>query len=337
MRLSQIASLRGTHTQLWLSTTFLYQKRRVTPFFSYHKNSKEGEKALLRKDEITQAPEDWSVVPLRFLPLSLIEEFIAPQVAPSAIELITTAWTEERAQRLRNLKFLSHAVFAFSCLLFFVVAYSVTIAAENKIRGRDTMPKELKIGAVVYLDVSENGTEPRRITIGLLTHVCPIYCEYFHRMCCGLANNNSFRGQTVGSTLPGVAVLFGDGQSAQTNVPDFDSCSLPREDFSSGGSWRGAVSSVPFTRARQSGNFCFHMTVSKHAPQVFGIVLGGYEVIERISFVGTSHGSLPRRDFEIVSCGELCTLDPLRVTPIPWDTYSGISPGFNTDSVNAVV
>ena len=327
------ARILGCHSDpsslIAINTLLLQQHRTFTPFFSSKKEIRRVGEVTEESNAIIKKNPRYEVIPLQFLPLSLIEEFIPPPVMPSAIELITTAWTEERAQSLRQMKFISLIVLGFTILLFFSLAYSVTIAGENKIRGRDTMPHELKIGSVVYLDISENGQEPNRITIGLLTDTCPIYCEYFHRMCCGLGRE-SLRGQTVTSTLPEVAILFGDGTSADIGIPDFDGAFLPREDFSTHGSWRGAVSSIPFSRAKQSGNFCFHMGASSYAPQIFGVVVGGYGILERISGIGALHSTLPKKEFQIVGCGELCTLEPTKVVPIPWDTYSDVSLGFDT-------
>ena len=317
------------HANTAIKGPITHQCRYFTPFFSNQKERREQSNHCQDgKQIIVENSSKFGVIPLKFDPLSLIEEFIPPPVIPSAIELITSAWTEERAESLRRMKIASIAGFALIASILFSVLYSVIVAGENKMRGRDTMPREMRIGSVVYLDISENGGAPMRITIGLLSHTCPIYCEYFHRKCCGLAKE-SFRGIKVTSTLPGVGVLFGDVEDTSISVPDFDEGFIPREDFSTYGSWRGAISAIPFTRARQSGNFCIHMGASSHAPQVFAIIIGGYDAVERISKVGAQHGSLPKKEFQVIGCGELCTLDANKVAPIPWDTYSDVSFGFD--------
>jgi peptidylprolyl isomerase len=245
------------------------------------------------------------------------------------IELLTTAWSEEQATHLRHVLLVLRFLLSTSFLFFFFLFYSVTIAAERKIKGAANVPPEIRIGCAVYFDVSEEGREPERIVFGLFTDKCPLYCEYFHRMCCGnTSDGRSFLGQRVSSIIQKHVIMFGDGMKSEHAVPDFNPSFLPQE-HESEGAWRGALSAISYAKHKQSPNFCIHMSAGEYTPQVFGMVIGGYEVLERVQKAGGRHGSSPRRDFVIEGCGEVCTLDKGNVTPLPWALYSDVSRGYD--------
>ena len=205
------------------------------------------------------------------------------------------------------------------------------MAADRKIRGTANVPAQMRVGAVTYFDISEDGHPPSRVVFGLLTEQCPLYTEYFHRLCCGIAapDGGSFRGQKLMALMNHNVAVFGQGAEMTHGVPDFNPRHLPREDGQSTGPWRGALTALAYSPNKQSPNFCIHTAAGQAVPQVFGIVLAGFDVVERMHRNRSGFGAAPRRDYEIVGCGELCTLDKSRVTPLPWALYSGISNGYD--------
>eukprot|EP00759_Apiculatamorpha_spiralis_P005393 PhF_6_TR13246/c0_g1_i2/m.20994 len=171
-----------------------------------------------------------AIVRIQRLPLILIEEMPPPIRIMTEIELLTHAWSEEQAQHLRYVTRILQVLLSISGCFFFYLIYAVLIGANRKIRGTQNVPAEMRIGCVVYLDIAEEGKEAKRVVIGLFTDQCPLYCEYFHRMCTGnTPDGRSFRNESVGGILTRHVVMFGKGTADVHPVPDFDPMYLPEE------------------------------------------------------------------------------------------------------------
>jgi cyclophilin family peptidyl-prolyl cis-trans isomerase len=272
-----------------------------------------------------------SITRIRRLPLTLIEEVPLPQRILTDLELIMMAWCEEHARQYAL--FMTFVRIGIFVLLFIIlyVFYKTTLSSERVLRGVDKMPADLRIGNVVYFDVTENGTDIGRIVIGLLNEDCPLYCEYFHRRCTGSGGKGeSFRGMPLAAIVPRHCLIFGDGHEMEHDVPGFDSHYLPTEHLSSG-AWRGALSAIAYGPNRESPNFAIHISSGDYRPQVFAIVIGGYNVIERINQAGSKHGNSPKRQYVIEGCGELCTLAKSHIAPMPWKLYESVSVGYDEE------
>lgn len=248
----------------------------------------------------------------------------------SEIELLMTAWCEEHARQYALIMFFIRACIFFMLTIIVYVFYRTQISAERTVRGVENMPEDLRIGNVVYFDITENGLDIGRVVIGLLTEQCPLYCEYFHRRCTGSGGNgDSFRGMRLAAMIPRHAMIFGDGREMTHDVPGFNPNFLPTE--STSGLYRGALTSIAVGPNKESPNFAIHMSAGDYKPQVFGLVIGGYDVIERVNSAGVKHGNAPKKDFIVAECGELCTLDKSFITPLPWKLFHNISHGYDTE------
>ncbi|GET92677.1 hypothetical protein, conserved [Leishmania tarentolae] len=291
-------------------------------------NGDEGfhEDAIVVKDE-----KGNSLTRIRRLPLTLIEEVPLPQRILTDLELVMMAWCEEHARQYAL--FMTAIRIGVFTLLFIIlyVFYQTTLSSERVVRGVDKMPADLRIGSVVYFDITENGTDIGRIVIGLLNEDCPLYCEYFHRRCTGNGGKgSSFRGMPLAAIVPRHCLIFGDGQEMEHDVPGFNSHYLPTEHLSEG-AWRGALSSIAYGPNRESPNFVIHISSGDYKPQVFAIVIGGYNVIERMNNAGSKHGNAPKRNYVIEGCGELCTLAKSHIAPMPWKLYESVSVGYDDE------
>lgn len=286
--------------------------------------------AIVVKDDKGNA-----ITRIRRLPLTLIEEVPLPQRILTDLELVMMAWCEEHARQYAI--FTTAIRLAVIVLLFIIlyVFYRTVLSSERVVRGVDKMPADLRIGSVVYFDVTENGTDIGRIVIGLLNEDCPLYCEYFHRRCTGNGGTgDSFRGMPLAAIVPRHCLIFGDGHEMEHDVPGFDSHFLPTEHLSNG-AWRGALSAIAYGPNRESPNFAIHISAGDYKPQVFAIVIGGYNVIERINNAGSKHGNAPKRHFVIEGCGELCTLAKSHIAPMPWKLYESVSVGYDEEKFGA--
>ncbi|KAG5466747.1 hypothetical protein LSCM1_00923 [Leishmania martiniquensis] len=272
-----------------------------------------------------------SITRIRRLPLTLVEEVPLPQRILTDLELIMMAWCEEHARQYALfMTAIRIGVFALLLIILYVF-YRTTLSSERVVRGVDKMPADLRIGSVVYFDITENGVDIGRIVIGLLNEDCPLYCEYFHRRCTGNGGKgSSFRGMPLAAIVPRHCLIFGDGHDMEHDVPGFNAHYLPTENLSNG-AWRGALSSIAYGPNRESPNFAIHISSGDYKPQVFGIVIGGYNVIERMNNAGSKHGNAPKRNYVIEGCGELCTLAKSHIAPMPWKLYESVSVGYDEE------
>lgn len=272
---------------------------------------------------------------VRRLPLTLIEEVPLPERVLTDLELVMMAWCEEQARQYAILLVIMRTMMFLIVFAIMYIFYRTQLASERVLRGVDNMPRDLRIGNVVYFDISENGIPIGRVVIGLLNETCPLYCEYFHRRCTGSGGKGeSFRGMHLTASMPRHCLLFGDGRGMTHEVPGFNPEFLPTEHVSDG-AWRGALSSIAYGPNRESPNFAIHISSGDYRPQVFAMIVGGYDVVERMSLTGSRHGSKPKRDYVIEECGELCTLAKSHIVPMPWKLYESVSAGYDEEKYGA--
>ncbi|PWV21808.1 putative cyclophilin-like protein [Trypanosoma cruzi] len=272
-----------------------------------------------------------SLIRVKRLPLTLIEEVPLPQRVLTDLELVMMAWCEEHARQYAMIMMAIRVAIFFLLLIILYVFYRTQLSSERMIRGVAHMPADLRIGSVVYFDIAENGADIGRVVIGLLNEKCPLYCEYFHRRCTGSGDTgDSFRGMQLAAIVPRHCLIFGDGREMTHDVTGFNPHYLPTEHLGTG-SWRGALSSIAYGVNKESPNFAIHVSAGDYAPQIFALVIGGFDVVERINAGGSKHGNAPKKGFTIVECGELCTLAKSHIVPMPWKLYESISKGYDEE------
>jgi hypothetical protein len=275
--------------------------------------------SIFVKEEVPDA-----VMRVKWMPLTLIEEIPLPTKMLSDMELLMTAWCEEHARQYAIILFGVRVLVFIMMFIIVYVFYRTQISSEKTLRGVDNMPSDLRIGNVVYFDITENGLDIGRVVIGLLTEQCPLYTEYFHRRCTGNGDTgDSFRGLKLAALIPRSAAIFGDGSTMTHDVQGFDNHCLPTECTSR--LYRGAISSIATGFNKESPNFAIHLSAGDYEPQIFALVVGGYDVIERMSQGGVRYGCTPKREFVVEACGELCTLDKSHILPLPWKLYHNVS------------
>jgi peptidylprolyl isomerase len=281
---------------------------------------------------VVEGPKWPTPPPIEPLPLTLVEEVPPPPMVLSEMELLMKAWSEEYARHYFILMLAIRTAIALGFFGILYFYYRTAIAIERRLRGGEHQPENLRIGSVVYFDFSENHKPLGRVVIGLLNENCPLYCEYFHRRCTGSGgeSNPSFRGSRLSCLFPFGVAIFGEGRMMKHEVPGYNPHYLPTE-WVPTGPWRGCLSSMAYAPNRESPNFAVHISSGDFTPQVFGLVLSGFEVFERMSAMGVTHGSESKRAYIIEGCGELCTLDKAIVVPMPWRLYESVSVGYDED------
>jgi hypothetical protein len=277
-----------------------------------------------------QKEQPTAVTRIKRTPLRLVEEIALPERVYTDVELLMMAWSQEQEEHMNKIKYTVR--FTLSMLMAIIVygVYSAAVGSTAFVRGEANVPNDLRIGSVVYLDIAENGLGLGRLVIGLLTDRCPLYCEHFHRKCTGSGGNgDSWRGLRMSAIIPYHISIFGTGRDLHHDVPGFNPEYLPTE-FVSNGAFRGALASIPYHLDQESPNFNIHYTSGDYHPQIFGLVVGGFDIIDRMHSIGCKHGNCPKRDFVVTDCGELCTLEKSHVTPIPWKVYDSVSSGWDS-------
>ncbi|ORC92299.1 cyclophilin-like protein [Trypanosoma theileri] len=315
------APVRNPHRTLFCSSSTLFCTIR-----NDSRSRLDDDDAIVVRDDKGNA-----VTRVKRLPLTLIEEVPLPQRILTDLELVMMAWCEEHARQYAIIMLAIRIAIFILLLVILYVFYRTQLSSERMLRGVAHMPADLRIGSVVYFDITENGADIGRIVIGLLNENCPLYCEYFHRRCtCSGGTGDSFRGMRLSAIVPRHCLIFGDGREMTHDVTGFNPHYLPTE-YLGTGSWRGALSSIAYGVNKESPNFAIHVSAGDYAPQIFAMVIGGFDVIERINAAGSKHGNSPKKEFIIQECGELCTLAKSHIVPMPWKLYETISKGYDEE------
>ena len=265
---------------------------------------------------------------LKVLPLAIVEEVPLPPVVLTEIELLMLSWHQEHAKNVFIMTMITRAAIALVMTVFLTTLYYANRNYQRRMKGTDNIPEKMNIGAVVYFDILQAGLSEGRIVIGLMNEACPLMCEAFLRKCTSNGGKGeSFAGSRLVAMIPTAALMFGDGINATHQVPGYNPRWLPSE--SSTKPWRGAISSIKYDIDRESPNWVVHMSATDYEVQVFGIILAGYDIIEKMSVYGVHGGSEPKVEWIIENCGELCTLDKNKLTTLPWNLYESVSDGYD--------
>ena len=182
-------------------------------------------------------------------------------------------------------------------------------AAEEKAM-RNAAQNVAKFTTSVYMDVSIDGSEARRITMGLYGDVVPKTVENFRALCTGEKGKPlHFEGTSFHRILPGFMAQGGDFESGDgKGGTSIYGKTFSDENFQFSHIEPGLLSmanSGPDTNGSQ-----FFITTApsdfldgKHV--VFGKVIEGMEVLKAMEACGTKKTGAVIKPVKITACGEL--------------------------------
>lgn len=166
----------------------------------------------------------------------------------------------------------------------------------------------------VFFDISIGGKESGRITFELFTDVVPKTAENFRCLCTGEKGNGKsgkplhFKGSIFHRIIPEFMLQGGDfTKSDGTGGESIYGAKFADENFKLKHDKPGLLSMANAGKNTNGSQF-FITTVKtawldgKHV--VFGRVLEGFPLVQRIEALGTSSGK-PKSPVKIVDCGQL--------------------------------
>lgn len=184
---------------------------------------------------------------------------------------------------------------------------------------RSEASKAMATNPHVYFDIALNGELAGRITVELFKHVVPKTAENFRQLCTGEAGKGksgkrlNFMGSVFHRVIPGFMCQGGDFTRGDgTGGESIYGEKFRDENFQMKHTGKGILSmanSGPHTNGSQFF-ICTAATPhldGKHV--VFGQVVSGYEVVQKMERVGSSSGKTSKK-VTIHECGEVENTGP---------------------------
>jgi peptidyl-prolyl cis-trans isomerase B (cyclophilin B) len=175
------------------------------------------------------------------------------------------------------------------------------------------MANETLVTKKVFLDIEIAGQPAGRITIGLFGETTPKTAQNFYELCThskGFGYKGSKFHRVINQFMcQGGDITNGDGTGGQSIYGD----NFPDENFTIGHHGRGWLSMAnagPNTNSSQFFITFIETSFLNGRHTVFGKVLEGHDVLDKIENLETDRRDVPNKETVIKDCGSLEVAEP---------------------------
>lgn len=155
----------------------------------------------------------------------------------------------------------------------------------------------------VYLDITTPNTYMGKIIVELFTDVTPYTCENFKILCSSKNIKQSYRGSKFHRSIPGFVIQGGKLEGGPYSIYGN---SFPDENFTLKHDKPGLLSMANHGPDTNGSQFFITLDKADHLDGkhvVFGKVIKGFDIVEKIAEIRTDSQDKPTTDVMIKKCG----------------------------------
>ncbi|KAM9934922.1 hypothetical protein OXX80_005498 [Metschnikowia pulcherrima] len=190
-----------------------------------------------------------------------------------------------------------------------IFALFVAVIAYFKLTAATDLPDNPPFTSKVYFDIEQDGVSLGRITIGLFGTVVPKTVENFRQLAISDDPKFGYTGSIFHRVIPSFMIQGGDFETGQGyGGKSIYGGKFKDENFQLKHDRKYRLSMANAGRDTNGSQFFITTVPTPHLNGrhvVFGEVVDGFDVVDKIESTKTQRGDRPEKEVKIAACGEL--------------------------------